>query len=77
MGGWGNTEKNGGSMDGGRILIFGSLGSWVKYGGNMEGVGKCVEGVKKGVGEAWNSVCGECKVRKIKCVGRCGDWRSA
>ena len=44
-------------MDGG--VIFGAWGSWVKYGGNMEGVGKCVwvwEEVREGVGRCVGGV---------------------
>ena len=50
MGKNGGVLRNWGSMDGGKI--FGSLRSWIKYGGIMEGVGE--------VREVWKSVWGEC-----------------
>ena len=70
-----NSTGNGGSMgsiDGGEIF-----GSWVKYGGNMEGVGKgfMVWGeVREGLGkhgEVWGigSRCGE---MCLGCGERCG-----
>ena len=47
--------------------IYGSLRSWVKYGGNMKGVGKCGGGIRDvgKYGEVWKSVWDEC--------GGCGD----
>ena len=53
--------------------IFSGWGSWVKYGGNMEGVGKCVgvcREVRKGVGRCVGGVevCSGVESR-----GKCGE----
>ena len=54
--------------------IFGSLGSWVKYGGNMEGVGRSgkVWGVEKSGGK-----CGEYVLECGRSEGRCRGMGSS
>ena len=62
---WGNWE------------IFGSWGSWVKYGGNMEGVGKCIgvwgEG-REGVLGVWEVCWGVGKYGVVWGMG-VGVWK--
>ena len=64
--------KNGGESMGeygwwGNGVIFGRWRSWVKYGGNMEEVGKCVGAVK-----ASKRRCGR-YVGGVGSVGKCGE----
>ena len=75
---WGSIKNLGEHGWWGNWEIFGSLRNWVKYGGNMEEVGKCEEGMGKYVGmwgrcrecgEVWGGV-GEGVVGGVeKCMG--------
>ena len=57
-GSMGEYKKFGGVWMVGNGVIFGCWRSWVKYGGNLEEVGKCIGAVKAG---------------KRRCVGGVGN----
>ena len=57
--------------------IFGSWGSWVKYGGNMEGMGKCIGvwgEVREGVLGVWEVCWGVRKYGVVWGMG-VGVWK--